>query len=356
MKKLKLFMAAMIAAITFAGMSGVSAAAQAIDGSAATGAHSFTITREVHNVTNPVTNTFTYTIAAESGPAGGVTGAPTTATVAFSAVSPSDGVATQTGTIDFANAHFTKNGDYVWTVTETASTDGTNYPVDASHTYKIKASVRNSQTTNLSPNQTKSLVFFRLDSNGAKLGDNDKMLFTSESQFEHITVSKEVTGAMGDVDQYFDVVVSVDGTPGDSYTISGQTASGAPSVCTVASGATSCSATIKIKHSETVTIGSNGGVDQIPVGTHYTVSEAVPTDYIGTVNGGTATPAGSTATSGQKTVNTTSNANTIVNNYEGETVTGVFLRVLPYIVIVAMAIAGVIYLIVRNKKQKEAEE
>lgn len=348
MKKLKLFMAAMVAAITFVGMGGVSAAAQSVAGSTAT-PHEFTITREINNVTNKVTNTFGYTITADASNPATVENAPTTASVAFSNVTP-DGSnkATAEGTVDFSSAVFTKNGDYVWTITETSTGDDANYPVDSTHTYKIKASVRNATEggSPLSTDEGKKVTFFRLKSDGTKMNNTDPMLYTSEAQFKHIEIKKEVTGAMADVDQYFTVAVTVAGNPGDEYTISGQTASGAPTTCTVATGATSCTANIQLKHNETAIIGAANGVDQIPLGAAYSYSESTPREYTAT-NG-----------SAESTISDTQSSNNhkIVNNYEGATVTGVFLRILPYIVIVAIAVAGVIYLVVRNKKQKEVEE
>jgi len=342
MKKLKLFMAAMIAAITVAGMSGVSAAAGSVH---PTSTQNLTITRTITNAKNAITNGFDYTITADSSnPANGVSNFPTTATVDFSATAPSSGTATATGTIDMTGATFSVNGDYEWTITETASDDPTNYPVDSTHSYVIKASVRNSSSTNLSTSQGKVVTFVMFQSDGTtKLGD-DPILFTSGTQYKHIEISKEVTGNMADVDLCFDVAVTV-GTTGQTYSVSG----GCSNPATIAGGTAT---TLSLKHSDTITIGSANSIDEIPVNTAYSFQETVPTGYTATVNG----TAGNT--SGNKTVSATdsANQNTIVNNYEQATVTGAFLKVLPYVVIVAIAVAGVVYLVIRNKKQKQIEE
>ena len=50
--------------------------------------HSITVTREVEDVTNPVTNTFTYTITQDSSNPDTVTGAPTTLQIAFNGENP----------------------------------------------------------------------------------------------------------------------------------------------------------------------------------------------------------------------------------------------------------------------------
>ncbi len=342
MRKLKLFMAAIVAAVTVVGMSGVSAAAGTVT---PTAAQSLKITRTITNAKNNVTNGFDYTITAgASNPAGGVTGFPTTASVDFSNVAPTSGTAKAQGTITMTGATFSKNGDYEWTVTESASDDTTNYPIDSSNTYKIKASVRNAHSSNLSSSEGKTVVFYVYKQGGTEqkldLTTNpEAFLFTSGSSYKHIEISKEVTGNMADVDLCFDVSVTV-GTTGQSYTVSG----GCSNPATIAGGTAT---TLSLKHNDTIIIGQASGVDEIPVNTTYSYSETVPTGYTAT-NG---TLANGTVSSTQS-----QNVHKITNHYENATITGIFLKVLPYVVIAAIAIAGVVYMIIRNKKQKEMEE
>lgn len=344
MKKMKLFMAALIAAVTVVGMSGVSAAAGSVK---PTSEQNLTITRTIQNVSNNVTNGFDYTITAgASNPSGGVTGFPTTASVDFNNVAPTSGTAKAQGTIDMTGATFTKNGDYEWTVTESASDDATNYPVDSTNTYKIKASVRNAHSEDLASNEGKTVVFFvyKQGATEQKLdltqsGDPESFLFTSETQYKHIEISKEVTGNMADVNLCFDVSVTV-GTAGQTYAVSG----GCSNPATIQGGTAT---TLSLKHGDKIIIGQSSGVDQVPVATAYSYTETVPTGY--TATNGTLASASVSATQSE-------NNHKITNNYETATITGVFLKVLPYVVIAAIAIAGVVYMIVRNKKQKEIEE
>jgi len=344
MKKMKLFMAALVAAVTVVGMSGVSAAAGSVS---PTSAQNLTITRTITNAKNNITNGFDYTITAgASNPSGGVTGFPTTASVDFTNVAPTSGTAKAQGTINMTGATFTKNGDYEWTVTESASDDNTNYPIDSTNTYKIKASVRNANSSNLTSDEGKTVVFFVYKQGGTEQkldltqsGDPESFLFTSGSSYKHIEISKEVTGNMADVDLCFDVSVTV-GTTGQSYSVSG----GCSNPATIAGGTAT---TLSLKHNDTIIIGQTGGVDEIPVNTTYSYSETVPTGYTAT-NG--------TLANGTVSANQSQNEHKITNNYENATITGVFLKVLPYVVIAAIAIAGVVYMIIRNKKQKEMEE
>jgi len=354
MKKFKIFMTALIAAVTFAGMSSISAAAGTVAGSTAT-PHTFTIKKTINNAANVVTGkTFTYTVAADaSNPSGGVTSAPTTATITFTDVSPTGGTAVATTKLDFGPAVFSKNGDYKFTVTETASNDPTNYPVDTSNKYTIIASVRNASSSNLSSDEGKQVHFFAYTgltpdasnkiNNDATTGDAI-LNFSVNPQYKHIEISKKVSGAMADVDKDWTFTVTIDGT--GTYNVSGNTNT---QVTTITAGTP---ATLTVKHNGTIIIGSNNGTDQIPIGATYDFAETTDNDYTTTING----TAGSSKD--DQTVSATQSENewAVLNTFEGSTVTGVFLKILPYIVIVAIAVAGIIYLIVRNKKQKEAEE
>ena len=107
--------------------------------------------------------------------------------------------------------------------------------------------------------------------------------------------------------------------------------------------------TLKIKNGETITIGSSSGTNQIPVGVNYTVAEAAVTGYTTTID----TVEQNTTT--KTTVETPSgNATAIVNNYDVATLTGVFLNIMPYVV-VAAAVIILIALVRRSSKSKRED-
>ena len=83
MKKIKLMLAMIMATILFGGMG--TADVFAVSGSitASTTNNPITISRSITGVTNNVTNTFNYTIS-PAGTYSGVSGMPTSASVAFS--------------------------------------------------------------------------------------------------------------------------------------------------------------------------------------------------------------------------------------------------------------------------------
>jgi len=354
MKKFKTIMMAIVAAFTVAGMSNVGAAAQSVTPSSD---QNLTITRTITNAKNNISNTFTYTITADSNnPENGVTGIPEHPTVVFNNVAPSGtpATATATGTISLSSATFTKNGDYKWTLTETATSDESgNYPVDSTNTYTIKASVRNATTSGrLSSDEGKQVVFFvytgtTTQDNTTKLDfskqDPDQILFTSATAYKHIEIKKEVTGNMADVDKDFTVSVTL-GTTGQTFSVYGSN----NNVTTISGGVAT---DLTLNHNDTIIIGAGAdgeSTNEIPVGMTYSYTEAAETNYT-QVSGASVT---------DKAVSRTdaTNVNNIVNNYETNTITGAFLKVLPYVVIVAIAVAGVVYLVIRNKKQKQIEE
>ena len=128
--------------------------------------------REVTDVTNPVTNTFSYTITQGEIPTGAtVTGFPANAQIQFNNVTPTSGTATATTSLDFANTDYSKVGDYYFILKETDSTDPTNYPVDtASNDYKIIAQVRYVvDDQNIPDNNTFTTTLILLDANGDKV-------------------------------------------------------------------------------------------------------------------------------------------------------------------------------------------
>ena len=303
-----------------------------------------TVTKNVNNVTNPVTNTFGYTITADSNynPAS-VTGYPTTASIAFSNAAPTSGTVTNTATLDFSSAVFTKVGDYRFKIEETSSTDASKYPKDNSY-YYLYVSVRFDADDTNGTKMTATVAGSGIKDSDQTNGSKVPVVFETEPNFTNISITKTVTGNMGDKSEYFDVTVTVPGDTGATYAVTGSSHGDNPS--TIRAGTAT---TLKIKHGETITIGSSSGTNQIPVGASYTIAETAVQGYITTID-----------TVEQSTVTKTtvqapaSNATAIVNNYEAGVLTGVFLNIMPYIVI-AVAVIILIAMVKRSSKNKKED-
>ena len=327
-----------------------------------------TITRNVNGVTNPVTNTFTYTIAFDSAygaaaKSGTATNFPTSATVVFNNKAPVSGTATQTGTVDFAGTTFNKVGDYRFTLKETATEDFTKYPLDGAKTYYLYVSVRFAEddtdgTKMVATVATQGIKDDTKDENATPTpGKKEAVVFESEATFTYITISKQVTGNMGDKSEYFDVTVTIPGTTGDTYLVSGgKYGTPATSETTVTAGTAK---TLQIKHNETLTIGiaSDGTKKQIPVGTNYTVAETAVEGYETTIDNLTKGTLTTTKTAAAIPTNNqlpATNKVSIVNHYEVATLTGVFFNIMPYVVIAA-AVIILIAMVRRSSKNKKED-
>ena len=316
-----------------------------------------TITRNVNEVTNNVTNTFTYTIAFDSAYGAGANGGtasgfPTSTTVAFNNVAPLSGTATQTGTVDFAGTTFTKVGDYRFTLNETGSTSSTQYPLDNT-TYYLYVSVRYAAGDTDGTQMVATVAGSGIsdssndENHATDPGTKEAVVFESDSVFTNISITKTVTGNMGDKSHYFTVNVTIPGS--GTYLVSGgQYGTPATSTTTVTAGTATA---LQIKHGETLTIGlaSDGTTNQVPIGVSYTVAETTEQGYTTTID--TVEQSSTTKTSVQAAA---SNATAIVNRYEVATLTGVFLNIMPYVVM-AIAVIILIALIRRSSKNKKEE-
>lgn len=341
---------------------------------------SLTITRTVNGVTNPVTNTFTYTITADShnptdtnggtNPVPTVNGMPATQTLTFTNVTPNaSNVATQTATLDLSGVTFNELGDYKFVVTETASSDATTYPVDSTNSYEIGISVRNetSDGTDGKPvgtptgNLVVTLEYAKDLSTGTKL-DPLNLNFVSASVHTYIEISKNVTGDAARRDEYFPFEItlnhtnvrqgdkiSVGVTNGTYYTTGNQY-----STETVDANK---KITVYAKHDQTIVIGKDANnVCQLPVGTQYTIAESnySPLEpYTTTIDGDAdddKTITKTTVAVGDTNFNT-ANKTAYVNNSVLPALTGIFINVAPFVLLIAIAFIGIVLIKKSSKKE-----
>lgn len=365
MKKLAKVALSLVAAVgVFFGVQNVFAATTTISANTDS-AQSWTITRNVNGVTNPVTATFGYTVTAAASNPATVDVSGVAPTVVFNNVTPSNGTATQTGTLDLSSVTFSEVGDYEFTVTETSVTPTGAYPLD-SDVYHIFVSVRyDVDDDNVPDNNTLVATLVQQAYKNDNTADDGKenIVYESAPSRTAIELSKSVTGNLASTSEYFKVKVEIDGgTAGDQYAISGQTytGTGVQSVYTVGQDNY-----VWLKHGETITIGkvTVGGEDiyQVPIGVEYTLTEQDATDYDTYIDGGSTA---AKATSGKETAELDyddqtdtysipdDNKTAFVNNKESDVITGIFINIFPFIVLVALAAAGV-YAIRKSAKAQE---
>ena len=340
MKKILMLLAVVIAG--FVTMPNVHAAQTKITSENKT----LTITREVRNVTNPVTNTFSYTVTADQNNPAAVTGLPAAkaTTVVFTNTNPdANHVATATGTLDLSNVTFTKLGDYKFIVTETASTDSTTYPLDDSE-YYVYVSVRNVLDANNTPTGEFEATLVE-QAKKDDVGNKMDLLYVSSSVHTYIEISKAVKGNMADIDEYFAFTVNIPGATGDVYKIVGDHSTDGTTTVDTSNYVVGTTTTIYLKHGQTVRIGDDGTNYQIPIGSEVTVTETGATDYTTTVNGTSGKGTGQktlVATTAQDF--STENTYNFINEKTEATLTGMFINILPFVILFLVGIIGIYYI------------
>ena len=313
----------------------------------------FAITRKITNVYGSVSNEFSYSIAADSGNPGTATGYPTSAFITFSATPANSGSVSNTALIDFYSTSFSALGDYFFTVSETTSSDSVNYPLDT-NSYKIVISVRNELDSNNVPtgNYLATIAANTVDSNGDKAPADGAHAFISSAVTTYIELSQTVSGNMANKDDCFGYEIIVSEPIRSGYTISSN------STCTGSSVVVNTRGVVYMKHGDTVTIGKNGSVSQMPIGTTYKVVLSDAKGYQTTYYDGVAS---SDRVSPEKTVveQTASDFNSknklaIRNDKYADPNTGILMNLWPFVLLVALAGVGT-FIVVNKKAKKNAE-
>ena len=350
-----------ITASSFAGVYADPVVAEYKGGNISSNPGVFRITRKVTNVSNKVTNTFTYSIAAASGNPGTATGYPTSATIAMNAANVSSNIATGTTDISFKTTTFSELGDYYFTVTEIASSNATNFPVDT-HVYRIVASVRNQLDSNNIPTDkyVVTLAANSVDANDNKADAAGANAFTSAAARTYIEVSQSVSGNMSKKSDCFTYTLTIPAVAaiapaGDAYTVdSNSTCSGSSATVTV--GGTSNK--IAMKHGDTITIGKNGATSQMPIGLSYSIklddAKGYQSTYFDEVASVDKTMAAKTTVAQNASDFNTKNKTAIRNDKYAEPNTGVLMDLWPFVLLVLLAGVGVFFII--NKTAKKNAE
>ena len=319
----------------------------------------FRITRKVTNATNSVTNTFSYSIAADSGNPGTATGYPTSASIVMSAAAVSSNTATGTTDISFKTTTFSELGDYYFTVSETASSNATNYPVDTKK-YKIVASVRNQLDSSNVPTDKYivTLAANSIDESNNKAAADGANAFISAANRTYIELTQNTTGSMAKKDDCFKYQIIIPAVAsiapaGDSYKITTN------STCTGSSANAVVGGTnyVVLRHGDTATIGKNGTVSQMPVGLSYTIKLVDEQGYQTTYYDGTASSSRESVTKttvAQSASNFNSqNKTTIRNDKYADPNTGLAMNLLPFMILVILAGAGVAVVVYKKKTINE---
>ena len=181
---------------------------------------------------------------------------------------------------------------------------------------------------------------------------NDGQTDVKTANFENtysagsLSVTKNVTGNLGDREKYFAITVTLTGEAGKTYADSYPVTGGSKLVDGAADAAAATisvgtPATFYLKHGETLTIAN------LPYGVTYTVTEA---DY---TSEGYDEEDIVYSDDANKKIDSATDTVTITNN-KGTTVdTGVVLDSLPYVLLIAVAVVAVVLFTVRKRRNRE---
>ena len=314
-----------------------------------------TLQRAVSGVSNPVTNTFTYTVTNTEKPDGAkVTGAPAGASITFNGGEPvTTGSAVKATTIDFANADFSKPGDYVWTISETGTGNAANYPIDtADNDYTVIISVRNVLDGDSVPTGAYTGSLILKNKTGTKV---NTATWTNAASLTYISATAKTTGNLAETDQCFAYTLTIPVTDSvnasDKFTIN-NTSTCAGSDTQVTAGT---AATIYLKHDDTVTVGQKDGTNELPVGASYTWIKAsdTSTGYTNKIDGATAATITKTTTAVSDGNFNTANVTAFENNKDAAPQTGIITNIWFYIILLAIGAFGIFFIIARRKDEEK---
>ena len=305
-------------------------------------------TRTVTGVSNPVTNTFTYTITADAGNPDTVTNVPTTSTVVFNATNPSSNTTTEAGAIDFSGATFNTVGDYYFTITETSSTNDFLYPIDNT-TYTAQVSVR--YATNGGTTDMNTFVVTLAQNMQKEGGDKEAAVWSSASPRTYFEISAETNGNSADKDHCFTYLLNIPAENGisadDTFVVNNSTCTENPTTITAGEDTT-----IKLKDGDTLTIGLLNNLAQLPIGSSYTITLADAEGYDVTFNGNDSEASIAQTISDLASQSSQdfdkNNASFVLTKNTGVPNTGIFTNNTIYIIFFGISIAGLAVYITRK--------
>lgn len=160
-----------------------------------------------------------------------------------------------------------------------------------------------------------------------------------------LAVTKNVTGNMGDRNQYFKITVTLTGEAGKTYALSYPVSGGSKLVNGTGDAAASTISVgtptdFYLKHGETFTIAN------LPYGVTYTVVEDNYQDegYTTTTNYSDDT---------NKKIDTATDTVTITNKKSATVDTGIALDSLPYVLLLAVSVMGIAAFVMKKRAERE---
>lgn len=271
----------------------------------------------VNEGTTPPTETLKLSVAPQDG-------APALESVAYDAGS-------RKFTVDLPM--YTNVGEYIYEITEAVDTPAGGVTYDT-NTYYLKVTVAYEDETYT------NLVCYPALHIGSLQGDKASEI-VNKYEAGSLSISKTVTGNLGDKSKYFAFTVTLTGEEGKTYAAEPFEVTGGSNQSNPDSIAIGTSETFYLHDGETITIAN------LPYGVSYTVVETPDDAYDTYINGS------ETASADGKAEGTVGAAATTVayrnDNNNGEIDTGITTDNLPYIVLMGIVVLAGVAMIAKRR-------
>lgn len=244
----------------------------------------------------------------------------------------------KTVTIDFSNVTFTAPGIYRYIVTESSSSvNGITNDSNASRILDVYVMYDASASPTASLKIAGSVMY-----KGAEDSVLEKSsIFVNTYSTNNVTLKKEVTGNQGDRNKDFTFTVTIQGNPGNVYSV----LQGSNTVDLTVNQNGTASGTFSLKHDGSIVIQGLATEDTFAIEENDYSNESYNTSY--KLNGAT------TATTGRSLSATPmgdgAQSVVFINDREGSVPTGILMEFEPYLILGAVVMASFLLLYVPGK-------
>lgn len=244
----------------------------------------------------------------------------------------------KTVSIDFSNVAFTAPGIYRYIVTEGAcSVNGITNDANASRILDVYVIYDTNASSTPSLKIAGSVMYKETESSTLE----KSRMFVNTYSTNNVTLKKEVTGNQGDRNKDFTFTVTIQGNPGNVYSV----LQGSNTVDLTVNQSGTASGTFNLKHDGSIVIQGLATGDTFAIEENDYSNESYNTSY--KLNGAT------TATTGRSlsatTMGDSAQSVVFINNREGSVPTGILMEFEPYLILGAVVMASFLLLYVPGK-------
>ena len=312
-----------------------------------------TLTSTIKNITNSANNVYTYKIEpAESNIKDGLTETKYFKVNFENIEADSSNSVTAHYDIDFSNIEFKQYGLYEYIITEVESSNPEVYPISNAQ-YKIYVQVVNEDD--------KTIKKVAMQATNLQNDEKTKLVYTHVPNNTYIKIAHRVRGNAITPNEYLLYKISINGNIGDKYNITGQDDTvvfngkkiTTNKIYTVKPGEENY-CYIYLKEDQTITIGLVGqDLYQIPVGVEYKISSLESRKWKTIIDN-----VETKSINHKPTLK--SGENNLVEIIQEKNfdvaLTGIFINILPYLILIIAGTIGILFSIKIKKKESKKDE